>query len=220
MDGVDEVLVRPCVIEFQAFRGNNDRFIIKELVILDLQTFVVYPFIFEPPFSFNKLNSKAKRTNTWLSRYFHHIQWYEGYITYTNLHSIMFQFCKRYNVIYTRGLEKRNWIQRYTYGKVYDIHVDRDFLNQQDHICVNTDNPKHGLTGCALRNAYRLASYLKTENICDGVGSGGTCGYKYPVVPRPQHQCYDRLGRGNISEHSSAYKDGNTTGETVASSTS
>lgn len=159
------IMIRPCVIEFQAFRGNSDKFIIKELVILDLLTFVVNPFTFEAPFSFNKLNSKAKRTNKWLTKHFHHIQWYEGYIAYTNLHSIMFQFCKQYTHIYTRGLEKKNWIQRYTHGKVFDINIDKNFRYQHANCCVTVNNPKHGQTHCALRNAYRLSSYLKEEDM-------------------------------------------------------
>ena len=170
--------IKPCVIEFHAFRGNDDKFIIKELVILDLLTFVVYPFMFEAPFSFNKLNAKAKTTNKWMSKYFHHIQWYEGYITYTNLHSIMFEFCSKYNLIYTRGLEKCNWIQRYTHDRVIDIHIDKDFKYQSANCCISVKNPKHGQTQCALHNAYRLAAYLNETCICGGgwwgvVGGGG-----------------------------------------------
>lgn len=169
----DDVSVRSCVIDFQAFRDNNDKYIIKELVILDLRTFVVYPFMFEAPFSFNRLNSKAKRTNYWLLNHFHHIQWYEGYIAYTNLHSIMFQFCKQYDNIYTRGLEKRNWIQRYTNGNVFDVCVDKNFGYHRDNCCVSVIDPKHCQTQCALRNAYRLANYLEEKHICSSSGGGG-----------------------------------------------
>jgi hypothetical protein len=213
MDGVDEDTVerRPCVIEFQAFRGNNDKFIIKELVILDLLTFVVHPFMFEAPFSFNKLNSKAKTTNRWLSKHFHHIQWYEGYISYSNLHSIMFQFCKQYTDIYTRGLEKRNWIQRYTYGNVVSIEIDKDFKYQPTNCCITVENANHGETQCALRNAYRLAAYLEEYDIC-----GGGRGDKYGGPTPPQNQCYTRLRRGNIPDHTTD-EDGITTVSSNAS---
>lgn len=191
MDRVDEekVDLKPCVVEFQAFRGNNDKFIIKELVVLDLLTFVVYPFTFEAPFSFNKLNSKAKTTNKWLTKHFHHIQWYEGYISYTNLHSIMFQFCKQYNYIYTRGLEKRNWLQQYTHGNIIDINMDKDFGYDPGNCCVTVQHPKHGQTQCALRNAYRLAAYLDEKDIfgSGGRGGGNVSGYKCRRVTQPQH---------------------------------
>ena len=103
----EEIDVKPCVVEFQAFRGNDDRFIIKELVILDLLTSIVYQFTFKAPFSFNCLTTKAKITNKWLTKYFHHIGWYEGFISYSNLHSVMNHFCKQFSHIYTRGLEKK-----------------------------------------------------------------------------------------------------------------
>lgn len=187
---------KPCVIEFQAFRGNNNRFIIKELVILDLLSFVAYPFLFEAPYSFNKLNAKAKATNKWITRHFHHIQWYEGYITYTNLHSIMYNFCTQFTHIYTRGLEKRNWIKQYTYANVFDITINKSFQYHFKNMCISAKNPKHGQTQCALHNAYRLAVYLKQEQ---GIG-GGSGGYKYQGATQPQHEYYSRLRRGNISE--------------------
>lgn len=200
----EERLIKPCVIEFQAFRGNDDRYIIKELVILDLFTFVIHPFTFEAPFSFNMLNSKARTTNKWLTKYFHRIQWYEGYINYNNLHSIMYQFCKQYTHIYTRGCEKRNWIQRYTHGKVIDVHMNRDFQYDLGDCCVT--NPTHRYSQCALRNAYRVAAYLEKNNICGG-GGGNNGGYKYRRVTRKQHQCYTRLRGGNISDDTASKND-------------
>lgn len=168
MDTHKELLInsKRCIIEFQAFRGNDDKFIIKELVILDLLTFIAHPFTFEAPFSFNTLTAKAKKTNKWLSKHFHHIKWYDGYICYTNLHSIMFHFCKQYTHIYTRGEEKRNWIQRYTHGSVYDINVNKDFKFKFNNLCIATQDSKHGQSHCALHNAYRLAAYLEEKQTC------------------------------------------------------
>ncbi len=193
--------IKACVIDFQAFRNNEDRFIIKELVILDLLTFVAYPFTFEAPYSFNRLNAKAKITNKWLTKHFHRIHWYEGFISYSNLHSIIFNFCKQYSHIYTRGLEKRNWIQTYTHGQVYDITIEKDFNNYLGNICVAARDPKHGQTHCALQNAYRLAAYLKQNRESGGGGSGGGNGAPgYREVTPLQRQFYSRLQTGNISE--------------------
>lgn len=211
--GVEDMDTKSCVIEFQAFRDNNDKYIIKELAILDLLTFVVYPFMFEAPFSFSKLNAKSKTTNKWITKHFHRIQWYEGFISYTNLHSIMFQFCKQYPHIYTRGLEKKNWIQRYTHGKVYDIKVNKDFKHNIDNICTFAKDSKHAQSQCSLRNAYILAAYLEeTQKFGGGgLGGGGSERYKYGGVTRPQHEYSTRLRRGNISEDTTTDEDGITT---------
>lgn len=184
---------KSCIIEFQAFRGNNDKFIIKELVILDLLTFVVYPFTFEAPFSYNCLNAKARKTNDWLTKYFHYINWYDGFITYSNLHSIMFQFCKQFPKIYTRGLEKTTWIQSYTKDEVVNVHVPKCFKNRFENICVTINNPKHGKTHCALRNAYFLAEYLQKEWKCDSVE------YKYGATIQPEYQSNSRLSRSSTA---------------------
>lgn len=203
--GNEELDVKPCVIDFQAFRNNDDRFIIKELVILDLLTFVAYPFTFEAPFSFNKLNAKAKITNKWITKHFHHIHWYEGFISYSNLHSIMFNFCNKYSHIYTRGLEKKKWIQTYTHGDVFNITIEKEFNINLGSICVAAKDLKHGQTNCALHNAYRLAAYLKKTQECGG-GSreqkcgGGSGAYKYEETTPLQHEYYSRLRRDNITE--------------------
>lgn len=42
---------KQCIIEFQAFRGNQDEFIIKELDILDLHTNIPCSFVFNPIFA-------------------------------------------------------------------------------------------------------------------------------------------------------------------------
>ena len=126
----------------------------------------------------------------------------------------MFQFCKQYPHIYTRGLEKKNWIQRYTHDKVYDINVNKNFKHNLGNICTFAKDSKHVRSQCALRNAYRLAAYLEeTRGFSGGGTSGGSSGgYKYGGATRPQHEYYSRLRRGNISEDTStADKDGITT---------
>lgn len=188
--------VKPCVIEFQAFRGNNDRFIVKELVILDMLTQVAYPFLFEAPCSIRELTAKAKITNRWMTNYFHHIHWHEGFLPYNNIHKIMFHFCKQFTHIYTRGLEKKEWIQQYTNNEVSNIKVDKTFQFDCKYICVSVIDAKHKQSQCALHNAHYLASYLQQQQTeeCGG-GSGG---YKSEEATCPEHHSYSTLSTDNI----------------------
>lgn|SRR5204862_423958 len=188
---------KPCIIEFQAFRGNNDRFIIKELVILDLLTQIANSFLFEAPCSVRELTTKAKITNRWITNHFHHINWYEGFIPYNNVHKIMFHFCKQFTHIYTRGSEKKNWIQQYTNKEVLDIKLDKTFKFDFKEICVSTIDPRHKQSQCALQNAYHLAAYLQQQQTeeCDG-GSGG---YKSEGATHPEYHFYSTLQTDNIS---------------------
>jgi hypothetical protein len=182
---------KSCIIEFQAFRGNNKRYIIKELVILDLQTYVIYPFMFKPPVSFNKLNLKAKITNRWIAKNFHHIEWNEGFTSYKDLENIMFHFCQEFTKVYTKGLEKSNWIKLFTTGEVIEVKVDKSFDCGINNVCILSKNKQHRHLQCAVKNAYRLAAFLQSTirntgvpkintNDDDGGRSGGESeAYKY-----------------------------------------
>lgn len=194
-DRVKIIEEKPCVIEFQAFRGNRNEYILKELVIMDLLTYVVYPFLFKPPFPFKKLNAKAKVTNKWIVKNFHHIDWNEGFIDYNEVDDVMYHFCTEFNRIYTKGLEKRNWIQKYSTANVVDVKIDKEFIPCYNNLCVLGKNKSHRLAQCALKNVYRLTSFLNTEHNCSG---GGESEYKYVDLAHTHHDYYSRLQRGNI----------------------
>ena len=194
----EEIKERCGIIELQAFRGNNSSYIVKELAILDMQTCVMYHYLFKPPFSFKKLNSKAKKTNRWLMRHFHHIDWYDGYTCLANLESIMYHYCNKFTRIYTRGLEKCNWIQLYTTASVFDVTVDKSFNYQIGDVCISTKSEEHGKRHCAINNAYRLAAFLQPKTF-DRSGGGGER-YKYEECEGTLHQYYSRLGQENTSQ--------------------
>jgi len=151
---------RSGVIEFQAFKDNNDKFLVKELAILDLSSNVLYHFLFKPPCSFNSLNSKARRTNRWVTNYFSRINWLDGFISYSKFDSIMYRFCSKFKTIYTNGEEKRAWIQMFTTSKVVNYPISKEFLASKDVCCLAVANEKHANSNCAIKNAYRLSEYL------------------------------------------------------------
>lgn len=156
---------RQCIIEFQAFRDNKNKFIIKELVILDLNTNVPYSFVFKPPYNVKQCNLKSGRTNKWLSRNYHCINWLEGDVEYSELNSIMGRFCKNFHIIYTTGNEKAAWISKYTTKPVVQLHFSKvNNSNSYEHVlplCLNVSNPKHKVANCSLAKVYNLVLQLK-----------------------------------------------------------
>lgn len=194
-DSIRHIEEKPCVIEFQAFRGNKNEYIIKELVILDLTTNVVYPFMFKPPYPYKKLNSKAKRTNKWLIKSFHNITWNEGFTDYNEVDDVMYHFCTEFNRIYTKGLEKRNWIQKYTTANVIDLKIDSSLTVCYDNICLASKNKAHRQGQCGLKNAYRLASFLNQPE------TGDSDGYKYEGGLYTAHHYYASLRDGNTDQY-------------------
>lgn len=149
-----------CVIEFQGFRNNANNFIIKELVIYDVTTGVINYFLFKPPFPFNYLNRKASRTTEWLSQNFHHIDWNEGFTSYKELNKIMRHYCDQYDVIYTSGIEKTQFIRRYASDRVRNITVNTDFITNFVGLCIGVKNPAHKTSNCALSRAFRVGAFL------------------------------------------------------------
>lgn len=159
---------KKCAVEIQAFRNNQDRFIIKELVFLDLSTHVLNYFLFKPPFPFKLLNSKSARTNVWLAKNLHYIGWDEGFTHYKELNNIMNHYCQQYDEIYTCGNEKSTWIQKYCDSKVINLTLDKTFATTFNGLCIGVKNPQHKMSCCAMSRAYRIG-YM--------VSCGGGNGY-------------------------------------------
>lgn len=152
-----------CAIEFQAFRGNSNEFIVKELVVLDLNTNVPHYFLFKPPYPFHNCNKKNGSCNKWLEKHHHCIRWSEGYVEYEELGKIMHKFCSQFGTIFTSGLEKANFISQYTLNRVINV----DLLSEIKSInviplCLSVENEKHKYEHCALARAYKLSLQLQS----------------------------------------------------------
>lgn len=154
---------KECVIEFQAFRNNENSFVIKELALLELSNGVVRYFIFKPPFPLRSLLLNQYRTNKWLTKSFHHISWEEGSIDYTELENIMVHYCNQFKKIYTSGDEKRRFIQKFTNYPVISCYMPKQIDLNKHKIC-GVQNEKHkDSKNCALFRAYCLASTLSSK---------------------------------------------------------
>lgn len=153
-----------CIIEFQAFRGNNNKYIVKELVILDVKSGVTNYFLFKPPFPFKHLNKKNARTNRWLSKHFHHITWDEGFVDYRELRNILFQYSNKYKHIFTTGLEKCNLLSSYVSSEVTVYNICRNKEENISGICIGIRCKNHKFLNCAMSNAYSLKATLQRES--------------------------------------------------------
>ena len=142
------------VVEFQAFKDNNNKFILKELAIVGKSYRT--QIIFKPPYSINELNDKMQRTARWLSRHYHHIKWNDGDVEYDE--RILIYLCKPFKAIYTKGLEKAIFLRQFHSNVIeldQTLHINTDIkldclLNQHN---VNNEN-------CALKSAYYYLKYI------------------------------------------------------------
>lgn len=154
-----------CIIEFQSFIGSSDEFIVKELVVMDINTNVLNYFLFKPPHSFQKLTPKAKRINKWLMNNFHHIAWSEGFTDYNELQNIITHYTQQYGIIYTTGFKKRKWIEQYTTNKVINYVISKHYqVNTGSGFCNSVNKDEHRISNCCLIKAYRLLSAMGKLN--------------------------------------------------------
>jgi hypothetical protein len=134
------------VVEFHGFKDNDNRFIVKELAIVgrNFQSQIV----FKSPFSFYYLNSKMRRTARWLTRNFHHIKWDDTGVPYDE--QIIRDLCKTFKVIYTKGLEKAEFLREFHHN-VREIDWDRGEPGEVQ--CLLPQHRGSSCGRCALQSA-------------------------------------------------------------------
>lgn len=139
------------VVEFQAFYDNNDKFVIKEFVIVgdSFQTQV----IFKSPYCKCTLNDKQQRAARWLIRHFHGIKWEEGNIEYNE--NLISSLCSNFQIIYTKGYDKVQFLKRF-HSKVYELPPVQLYVSPTEDVKSVCLLPHHNNDRfkCALRCAH------------------------------------------------------------------
>jgi hypothetical protein len=148
-------------IEFQSFIGNNNRYIVKELAIVS-DSFRCQ-LLFKPPYEFERLNDKMRRTARWLARHYHLIRWESGEMRYNE--GMIKLLCKPFKVIYTTGDEKARFLRKF-HPRVVDVYLNSVFSSVNFN-CENNEQciyPAHNSTHerCALHRACVLFKLYKT----------------------------------------------------------
>jgi hypothetical protein len=147
------------VVEYHGFRNNDNKFIVKEFALVG-KTYQVQ-ILFKSPYCFNKLNSKMQRTARWLTRHYHQIRWLQGETVYSK--ELIVSMLKPFNVIYTKGLEKAEFLRLF-HNNVIEID---EKLNVDNNIVVDCILSQHqGNSKCALKSAVSYARRLLRAEKC------------------------------------------------------
>jgi len=110
------------IVDIVAFRSSKAKFIVKELTIVDVQTGSVSWFLFKPPCAAKDSAASSLPENTWLTNNFHGLLWEEGHVSYERLKDILASHLDSYNIVYVKGKEKGEFLQKRTTAKVMDLH--------------------------------------------------------------------------------------------------
>lgn len=103
-------------VDIQGFKGNGDKFIIKEIAVYHLG--VLSKHVFKPPYKFSKLKNKYKKQAHWLSQNYHGLYWNDGTIPYSRVKEIIYKdlvtnINHRDFIIFVKGDLKVKWLLDY-----------------------------------------------------------------------------------------------------------
>ena len=164
--GAEDEDVRTAVVEFQAFRGVQNEYVVKEFAAVDLSTRCFTVAFFAPPYELSRLTEKTIRTNEWLERRYHRLRWDDGYIPYTDVSRTIVQICANFTAINTKWSEKAAFLRVY-HRNVIDLNEmnaptasDRLTSSLQCPIVQHQDNSGGTFTRCALRRAFFYSEWL------------------------------------------------------------
>lgn len=153
-----------CVVQFHGFKDEKNKWIIKELAaVADSFTFNA---VFRSPYSKKVIKCyRTRQSITWLEHNYHLIRWDDGEIPYS--HDFVKGLLKPFDVIYTKGLEKKMFLEQY-HKNVQEIggpSLDAPYTGK---CCL----PKHcnGTEKCALKSAscyYKYVKYMSEAELMD-----------------------------------------------------
>lgn len=153
------------IVDFQGFKDDNNDFIVKELVVMCVETGHYNQWLFKPPTNFTPSSDKILATNHYLAKYHHGLLWDSGTIDYFKLPSVLRLSTWFYNSIYAMGLEKSKYlsplIRRYIRNLEYEGCPSVKKLPQVPD--VDCSLYQHSKFACAVQNASRLQQWAKKK---------------------------------------------------------
>ena len=146
----------------QCFKNDQNEFIVKELTILKREG-APENFLFLPPYPENQLSSRTQKINYYCTRKIHGLNWDDGKTDYYGLGVILKSRCRGYDLVLTKGSEKRRYLEKILQQKVIDM--DDLILRKYEEMPLPTDFQgcpfEHGNKRCSCKNAEKIRSYMK-----------------------------------------------------------
>lgn len=158
------------VLDFQAFKDNNNEFIIKECAVVAIDGSFVEHWVIAPPYEFYMLKKEKRREAVWVKQNYHGLSWGDGGISYKAFQDELRQVCSDVCRVFVKGNEKAEFLKTL---------VKKDVINLEDYntprlkrLMFNSYLPvlrcfrhcKDKKYICALSNADKLKLWIITNN--------------------------------------------------------
>ena len=171
------------IIDIQGFLDTKEKFIPKEVALVAINVPIIGHWIMTPPYSFVELCENSRRQNTWLSRNYHGIEWFDGETKPECFTQHLREIIRETRFIYCRGEEKASYLRNLLSRTVYNLEgISPSFKNLRDKEEDGQRCSHHGFRNnpefhCALRNVYALKRWFtaKYTDVYNDSSCGDSC---------------------------------------------
>ena len=157
------------IVEIQGMSGRDFEFIPKEVAVVCFPEQFTAHWIVMPPCRFPDLPSKSRSHNTYVTRSYHGLEWFEDDVTCKQLYANLREILRRAKTISTRGSIKAQLLREVTSREIIDLEED-EYAPSFDRMPMSMRQCfRHGLMyleehgiqpRCALLQAYRIQAYF------------------------------------------------------------
>lgn len=160
-----------CAVNFLDRRGSIR--IVKELVLVDLDTLETKQWLFLPPYEVSFLPESVRQINSGLGSNVYNIHWDRGDVPYNDLHTILTEAVAPYKHVYTAGFIHLCIFRPILGHAIIDLSsMDecpkaRTLVNdrEQDVECCFPMHTEKQFVGCAKRMALHYSKWCRDN--CD-----------------------------------------------------
>jgi hypothetical protein len=149
------------IIDIQCVLGLNNKYMIKEMSIVDTETWATQHWIFKN--SNSTQDNKSRKTNKWLERNYHHLSIDYGDIEYEELERILNSL--KFAYIYVKGEQKKKLLFEFI-PHVALINIESLGCPRFDQLCNDESlpccifhmeyNPKH----CTFYKVFAIRKWF------------------------------------------------------------
>ncbi|CAH1099677.1 unnamed protein product [Psylliodes chrysocephalus] len=142
--------MRQLVVDVQGFKLENNKFLVKEFAAFD--GIHICHYVFKPPFPLRLLSPNLHRQAIWLMNNYHYIDWNVGSTPVHQFGNILKFLSEKTDMIYVKGIEKANYIKKYSQVPVYEFDEQPALQPMESKCFYHTKN--NGV--CAISNVFFL----------------------------------------------------------------
>lgn len=169
------------VVDVQGFLDSCGGFVPKEVALISLDNHYHFQghWLISPPCKFSDLPQRFKRTNNWLTRNHHGIEWYEGIVPQDRFENLLREITRLAKSIYTRGKDKVWYLEKTLSREIINLEQFSPSLRKlvgENNRCIH-----HALLGnrdftCAATNVTKLKKFINENRELINPAGEDTCG--------------------------------------------